>query len=103
MAKVKVLLNHGTPRALRKRLTEANVTTAGDKRWDAIANGLLLSKAEQAGYTVMVTTNQVLLHQTEDDDRHPFERLAAVHRQIGDEIADLRKLARLPNSRQGGR
>ena len=56
-----------------------------------------LGKPERESRNVL----EQLLHQTEDDDRHPFDRLAAVHRQIGDEITDLRKLARLPEEHTG--
>ncbi len=60
---MKILLDHGTPRPLRRELPEHSVDTAADKGWDRLANGDLIDSAEQDGYEILITTDQNMRHQ----------------------------------------
>ncbi len=60
---MKILLDHGTPRPLRRELPGHLVATAADKGWDRLANGDLLEQAEQEGYEVLITTDQSMRYQ----------------------------------------
>ena len=60
---MKILLDHGTPRPLRRELSGHTVDTAADKGWDRLANGDLIDSAEQDGYEVLITTDQNMRHQ----------------------------------------
>ena len=60
---MKILLDHGTPRPLGRELLGHSVDTAADKRWDQLANGDLIDRAEQDGYEILITTDQSMRHQ----------------------------------------
>jgi hypothetical protein len=60
---MKVLFDQGVPVPLRRYLLEHTIDTAYEKGWSALSNGVLLSAAEQAGYEVLVTTDQNLQYQ----------------------------------------
>jgi hypothetical protein len=60
---VRVLFDQGVPAPLRQRLIKHNVTTTRELEWHQLKNGELLSKAEEAGYEVFVTTDQSLKYQ----------------------------------------
>ena len=60
---MKILLDHGTPRPLRRELPGHSVDTAADKGWDRLANGDLIDSSEQDGYEILITTDQNIRHQ----------------------------------------
>src|SRR5437762_3083537 len=60
---VKILFDQGTPVPLRQHLGGHTVTTAYEQSWSNLANGKLLDAAEQAGYQLLITTDQNLQHQ----------------------------------------
>lgn len=60
---MKVFFDQGTPAPLRKQLTGHTCTTAYEQGWTTLTNGALLDAAEQAGYDVMITTDQNLKYQ----------------------------------------
>jgi hypothetical protein len=59
-----VLFDHGTPRTLARHLIDHHtVTEARARGWERVGNGELLTLAEQAGFEVLVTTDQNLSYQ----------------------------------------
>ena len=59
-----VLFDHGTPRTLARYLIDHHtVTEARARGWDHVENGELLTLAEEAGFEVLVTTDQNLSYQ----------------------------------------
>ena len=53
-----ILFDNGTPRQLRLRLFGHVVEEARERGWDAFSNGDLLDRAEEAGFEVLITTDQ---------------------------------------------
>ena len=54
-----VLFDNGTPRTLARHLIDHHtVTEARARGWEELENGELLSKAEAAGFEVLVTTDK---------------------------------------------
>jgi hypothetical protein len=60
---MKVLFDQGTPVPLRRYLTGHSVNTAFERGWSVLTNSALLAAAEQAGYQLLVTTDQNLQYQ----------------------------------------
>jgi hypothetical protein len=61
---MRILFDQGTPVPLRRRLVGSHVIeTVYERGWAALKNGVLLSTAEQAGYDVLITTDQRLRFQ----------------------------------------
>lgn len=60
---MRVLLDQGTPVPLRKHLAAHQVSTTFELDWNKLKNGELLQKAEEAGFSVLVTTDQNLRYQ----------------------------------------
>ena len=60
---MRILFDQGTPQPLRHHLSGHAVETVLDLGWSQLANGALLSQAEQAGFDVFVTTDQNLSYQ----------------------------------------
>jgi hypothetical protein len=59
-----VLFDHGTPRTLARHLIDRHtVTEARARGWERAENGELLALAEDAGFEVLVTTDQNLSYQ----------------------------------------
>ena len=71
---MRVLFDHGTPVPLRRALVGHHVETAYERGWSRLANGDLLSTAEAAGFTVIVTTDRNLRYQ----QNLPSRRIAVV-------------------------
>ena len=71
---MKVLFDQGTPVPLRRYLRSHEVTTVYELAWSTLQNGILLSKAEAAGFDVLVTTDKSLKYQQNLSER----RLAIV-------------------------
>ena len=58
-----ILFDQGTPVPLRRHLTRHSVHTAYEKGWSGLSNGDLLEAAENAGFDLLVTTDQNLRYQ----------------------------------------
>ncbi|MDE2765338.1 MAG: hypothetical protein OXI25_02760 [Chloroflexota bacterium] len=66
---MRILFDNGTPRQLRRRLFGHAVEEARERGWDALSNGELLDSAEEAGFEVLITTDQGIQHQQNLSDR----------------------------------
>ena len=71
---MRILFDNGTPRQLRRRLFGHEIETAMERGWDTLTNGVLLDRAKEAGYEVLITTDQGLRYQQNMSNR----RLAVV-------------------------
>lgn len=60
---MKILFDQGTPVPLRAKLLGHEVDTAYEKGWANIQNGELLKMAENAGYALLVSTDQNMKYQ----------------------------------------
>ena len=60
---MRILFDQGTPVPLRRYLTEHEVATAAEMDWSQLTNGELLAAATEAGFEVLVTTDQNLRYQ----------------------------------------
>lgn len=59
----RVLLDENTPEGVRRLLPGLLVATAPAMGWASLANGALLTVAEQAGFDVLVMGDQNMEHQ----------------------------------------
>jgi hypothetical protein len=66
---MKILFDQGTPVPLRRHLHHHNVATAAEMDWSQLTNGELLAAATQAGFEVLVTTDQNLRYQQDLKER----------------------------------
>jgi hypothetical protein len=60
---MRILFDQGTPAPLRYRLIGHEVVLAYELGWSMLQNGELLSAAEEAGFEVLITTDQNLRYQ----------------------------------------
>ena len=60
---MRVLFDQGIPIPLRKHLAAHQVVTTFELGWNTLKNGELLQKAEESGFSVLVTTDQNLRYQ----------------------------------------
>jgi len=60
---MKILFDQGTPVPLRRTLHPHSVDTAAEREWSQLDNGVLIKKAEDHGYDVMITTDQNIKYQ----------------------------------------
>jgi predicted nuclease of predicted toxin-antitoxin system len=60
---LKILFDQGVPKPLQAHLSDHEVSRAFQLGWANKKNGELLALAEEAGFEVLVTTDQNLLHQ----------------------------------------
>jgi hypothetical protein len=60
---MRVLFDQGTPVPLRAYLGQHEVRTASQQGWATLKNGDLLTAAEAAGFTVLLTTDKNLRYQ----------------------------------------
>lgn len=58
-----ILFDHGTPRGLAIALAGHTVIAAKARGWDRLSNGDLLKAAEEAGFDLLVTTDQSIRYQ----------------------------------------
>ena len=58
-----ILLDHATPRPLRRHLPGHTVHTAAQMGWDLLSDGTLLTIAEEAGYNLLITPDQKIWRQ----------------------------------------
>jgi hypothetical protein len=66
---MKILFDQGTPVPLRRHLGEHEVATAAEIGWSQLTNGELLAAATEAGFEVLVTTDQNLRYQQDLKER----------------------------------
>ncbi len=66
---MRILFDKGTPRPLRRRLFGHEVETSMDRGWDTLVNGELLDRAEEAGFEVLLTTDQSIRYQQNMSNR----------------------------------
>jgi predicted nuclease of predicted toxin-antitoxin system len=66
---MKILFDQGTPVPLRRHLPRHEVATAAEMDWSQLTNGELLAAASEAGFEVLVTTDQNLRYQQNLKDR----------------------------------
>ena len=60
---MKILFDQGVPSPLRRDLAGHAVNTAAERGWSTLENGVLLDRAEEDGYQLLITTDQSLRHQ----------------------------------------
>lgn len=60
---MKILFDQGTPVPLRAALSAHDIATAFELGWASLANGELISQAEQNGFELLLTTDQNLRYQ----------------------------------------
>jgi hypothetical protein len=60
---LKILFDQGTPAPLRYMRPGHDVESAFERSWQALQNGDLLTAAEQAGFDLVITTDQNLRYQ----------------------------------------
>ena len=58
-----ILFDHGTPRGLARALPGHTVTEAKARGWDRLNNGDLLKGEEEAGFELLLTTDQRIRYQ----------------------------------------
>jgi len=58
-----ILFDHGTPRGLARALPGHTVTEAKARGWDRLNNGDLLKVEEEAGFELLLTTDQRIRYQ----------------------------------------
>ena len=66
---MRILFDQGVPVPLRPHLAEHQVDTAFERGWSDLRNSVLLARAEDDGYTLLITTDQSLRHQQNLDGR----------------------------------
>lgn len=57
---MRILFDHGTPVPIRNAFVGHTVKTALEAGWDRLSNGELLKVGEDAGFDVLLTTDQNL-------------------------------------------
>jgi len=60
---VKILFDHGTPRSIARSLVGHQVTRAAQLGWHELGNGVLIQRAEEAGYDLLLSTGQNIRYQ----------------------------------------
>ncbi len=60
---MRILFDHGTPSGIIRALAGHEVTEAIERGWDKISNGVLLTKAEAAGFEILLTTDKRIRYQ----------------------------------------
>ena len=60
---MRILFDQGVPAPLRQHLPGHVVETAFERGWSELRNSVLLQRADDDGYALLVTTDQSLRHQ----------------------------------------
>ena len=60
---MKILFDHGTPRSIARSLAGHKVTRAAQLGWHQLGNGVLIESAEEAGYDLLLSTDQNIRYQ----------------------------------------
>lgn len=58
-----ILFDHGTPRSISRWLPGHTVVEAVARGWDTLANGELLTVAEEAGFDLLLSTDKNIQYQ----------------------------------------
>jgi hypothetical protein len=58
-----ILFDHGTPRSISRWLLGHTVVEAVARGWDTLANGELLTVAEEAGFDLLLSTDKNIQYQ----------------------------------------
>ena len=66
---MRILFDNGTPRQLRRQLFGHDVETCRERGWDRLTNGELLDRAEDAGFELLITTDQGMRYQQNMSNR----------------------------------
>lgn len=66
---MKVLLDHNLTRLLKRFLPGHLVRSAAEEGWDRLPDGELIVTAERHGYGVMITADQEMVHQLNNEKR----------------------------------
>jgi hypothetical protein len=66
---MRILFDQGVPRGLAASLGSHDVTEARKLNWERISNGALLKLAEEAGFSVLLTTDKNVRYQQNLADR----------------------------------
>ena len=66
---MRILFDQGVPRGLAASLRNHDVTEARKLKWERISNGALLQLAEDAGFSLLLTTDKNVRYQQNLDDR----------------------------------
>jgi hypothetical protein len=88
-----ILFDHGTPRSIARWLHAHSVVEAIERGWDRLANGALLTAAEEAGFDLLLSTDKNIQYQQNLKGRRIAivilgnPRRPAVHRYIDRVIA----------------
>jgi|SRR5579883_2828532 len=88
---MKILFDTSTPRPIRRFLRGHQVIRMAELGWAALANGKLLTAAEEAGYDVLLTCDQSLRYQQNFHGR----RVAVVILSTNEWLVIRQKVARL--------
>ncbi len=95
---MRILFDQGTPVPLRKSLGPHSVETAFERGWATLKNGELLRAAEDAGFALLITTDQNLQYQQNLSTRRiaivvltstSWPRIRAVASVVAQVVADL--------------
>jgi len=60
---MRILFDNGVPRGLARFLAGHSVEEARARGWEELSNGKLIDAAEQAGFDLLVTTDENIRHQ----------------------------------------
>jgi hypothetical protein len=60
---MRILFDHGTPSGIARSLVGHEVTEAIERGWHTISNGELLTRAEMAGFEILITTDKRIRYQ----------------------------------------
>jgi hypothetical protein len=60
---MKILFDNGTPKPIAGCLTGHQITYARQIGWHELENGMLIEKAEQAGYALLLSTDKSIRYQ----------------------------------------
>lgn len=66
---MRILFDQGVPVPLRSRLVSHDVSTAYEKGWSTLRNGVLLDIAERNGFEIFLTTDQNLRYEQNVSNR----------------------------------
>ena len=96
---MRILFDNGTPRQLGRRLFGHVVEEARERGWDGLSNGDLLDRAEEAGFEVLLTTDQSIRYQQNIANRRvavvvlmntAWSRIARRTETVREALADIR-------------
>ncbi len=60
---MKILFDHGTPRSIARSISRHEVTRAAQLGWHELGNGDLIQSGEEAGYDLLLSTDQNIRYQ----------------------------------------